>query len=197
MPRRCGAITAAALADVRGSRGGRYADVMVDRISELKLERGRIGLLEIDPRHKDYLPVNQYNVLRDELPDAELVFTAGLDARAALDPQRRGARLHPQGRQAVRGRHEGDGGARAARRHRVSAARRGRRRDPRRRRRHRLPDHRLDPDGQSRAWCSAIRARPAACCSRATSSTWSSPPAIAATPRRSARRSASARRPTW
>src|ERR1044072_9064884 len=70
-------ITAAALSDVRGSRGGRYADVMVDRIRELKLERGRIGLLEIDPRHKDYLPVNQFNVLREGLPEAEFVFTAG------------------------------------------------------------------------------------------------------------------------
>ncbi len=70
-------VTAAALADVRGSRGGRYADVMVDRIKELGLARGRSGLLEIDPRHKDYLPVNQFNALRDGLPAAELVFTHG------------------------------------------------------------------------------------------------------------------------
>ncbi len=48
---------------------------MVDRLRELKLERGRIGLLEIDPRHKDYMPVNQYNTLRQGLPEAELVFT--------------------------------------------------------------------------------------------------------------------------
>src|SRR3954463_11306602 len=67
----------AALFDVRGSRGGQYAAVMADRIRELKLERGRIGLLEIDPRHKDYMPVNQYNVLRAGLPDAEIVFTQG------------------------------------------------------------------------------------------------------------------------
>src|SRR5713226_7490723 len=66
-----------AVKDVRHSRSGRYADVMVERIRELKLERGRIGLMEIDPRHGDYLPVNQYNVLRDNLPDAELVFTKG------------------------------------------------------------------------------------------------------------------------
>src|SRR5437764_1879921 len=66
-----------ALNDVRHSRNGRYADVMVERIRELKLERGRIGLMEIDPRHEDYLPVNQYNVLRHNLPDAELVFTKG------------------------------------------------------------------------------------------------------------------------
>src|SRR3954469_4833835 len=63
--------------DVRHSRNGRYADVMVERIRELGLTRGRIGLLEIDPRHNDYLPVNQYNVLRENLPDAELVFTKG------------------------------------------------------------------------------------------------------------------------
>src|SRR6476660_9060844 len=70
-------ITSAALSDVRGSRGGQYAAVMADRIRELKLERGRIGLLEIDPRHKDYLPVNQYNTLKQGLPEAELVFTQG------------------------------------------------------------------------------------------------------------------------
>ena len=66
-----------AVKDVRHSRSGRYADVMVERLRELKLERGRIGLMEIDPRHGDYLPVNQYNVLRDNLPGAELIFTEG------------------------------------------------------------------------------------------------------------------------
>src|SRR5919106_3798415 len=67
----------AAVQDVRHSRNGQYAQVMVERLRELKLERGRIGLMEIDPRHGDYLPVNQYNVLREQLPDAELVFTKG------------------------------------------------------------------------------------------------------------------------
>ncbi|HXF87079.1 MAG TPA: Xaa-Pro peptidase family protein [Xanthobacteraceae bacterium] len=66
-----------AVKDVRHSRNGRYAEVMVERLRELKLERGRIGLMEIDPRHGDYLPVNQYNVLRESLPEAELVFTKG------------------------------------------------------------------------------------------------------------------------
>jgi len=64
-----------AVKDVRHSRNGQYAQVMVERLKELKLERGRIGLMEIDPRHEDYMPVNQYNTLRRELPDAELVFT--------------------------------------------------------------------------------------------------------------------------
>src|SRR5262244_3802270 len=73
----CRRECANALSDVRHSRSGRYAEVMVERLKELKLERGRIGLIEIDPRHGDYLPVNQYNVLRQSLPDAELVFTKG------------------------------------------------------------------------------------------------------------------------
>ena len=66
---------APAIKDVRHSRNGRYAEVMVERLKELKLERGRIGLMEIDPRHEDYMPVNQYNTLRAGLPDADLVFT--------------------------------------------------------------------------------------------------------------------------
>lgn len=70
--------TAAALSDVRSSRNGRYAEVMVERIKELGKDRGRIGLLEIDSRHKDYLPVNQFNVLREGLPGAEFVFTTGI-----------------------------------------------------------------------------------------------------------------------
>jgi Xaa-Pro aminopeptidase len=73
----CRRECANALSDVRHSRNGKYAEVMVERIKELKLERGRIGLVEIDARHGDYLPVNQYNVLRHDLPDAELVFTKG------------------------------------------------------------------------------------------------------------------------
>lgn len=66
-----------AVKDVCHSRNGQYAQVMVERLKELKLERGRIGLMEIDPRHEDYMPVNQYNTLRAGLPDAEIVFTKG------------------------------------------------------------------------------------------------------------------------
>src|SRR5438105_13349991 len=49
--------TSAALTDVRQSRGGRFAEVMADRITALRLERGRSGLLEVHPRFGDYLPV--------------------------------------------------------------------------------------------------------------------------------------------
>jgi Xaa-Pro dipeptidase len=66
---------APAVKDVRHSRNGRYAEVMLERLRELKIERGRIGLMEIDPRHEDYMPVNQYNTLRVGLPNAEIVFT--------------------------------------------------------------------------------------------------------------------------
>ena len=69
--------TAGALSDVRHSRGGRFAEVIAERIIELGLERDRIGLLEVDPRFGDYLPVNQYTTLRERLPQAELVFTEG------------------------------------------------------------------------------------------------------------------------
>jgi len=66
-----------AIKDVRQSRGGRFAEVMVERIKELGLERGKIGLLEIDPHLHDYLPVNQYNALKDALPNVTFSFESG------------------------------------------------------------------------------------------------------------------------
>jgi Xaa-Pro dipeptidase len=70
--------TAAAISDVRSARNGRYGEVMAERIKELGLEKGRIGFLEIDCRHQDHLPVNQYRMLREGLPDAQFVFTNGI-----------------------------------------------------------------------------------------------------------------------
>src|SRR3984885_10069034 len=91
---------APALSDVRQSRGGRYAEVMVERLKELGIAKPRIGLVEIDPRHKDYMPVNQYNDLRAGLPDAEIVFTRSfihelvvIKSEAELDCVRRAGRL--------------------------------------------------------------------------------------------------------
>ncbi len=66
-----------AIKDVRQSRGGRFAEVIVERIKELGLERGRIGLLEIDPRFHDHLPANQYHALREALPNASFSFESG------------------------------------------------------------------------------------------------------------------------
>lgn len=67
-----------AISDVRSSRNGQFGIVMAERIRELGLSGGRIGLLELDPRHKDYMPANQYLSLCAELPDAEVIFTTGL-----------------------------------------------------------------------------------------------------------------------
>ena len=90
----------AALSDVRNSRGGKYAEVMAERITELKLDRGRIGLLEIDPRHRDHMPVNQYNTLKEKLPGAKIVLTHGImhellsvHSAEELDCVRRAGRL--------------------------------------------------------------------------------------------------------
>lgn len=71
-------LVSAALSDVRASRNGRYGEVMAERIRELGLERGRIGLLEIDVRHGDHLPANQLEAMRRALPEAEFVFTEGI-----------------------------------------------------------------------------------------------------------------------
>ena len=140
-----------AVKDVRHSRSGRYADIMVERMRELKLERGRIGLMEIDPRHGDYMPVNQYNVLRDNLPDAELVFTKGflhellsIHSAEELDCVRKAGVLCKNAMDAMVARA-------AAGREGIRAARRRRRRHPGGRRRYRLSDHRLNADGQSGA----------------------------------------------
>ena len=67
----------AAVGDVRQSRGGRYCEVIAEFLHERGLQAGRIGLLELDPRHADYMPVNQYETLRQAVPEAELVFTRG------------------------------------------------------------------------------------------------------------------------
>ena len=193
----CRRECANALTDVRHSRNGRYAEVMVERLKELKLERGRIGLVEIDARHNDYLPVNQYNVLRQSLPDAELVFTKGflhelvvIHSEEELRCVRKAGVLCQRAMEAM-----------------IARAKPG------------VPEYELraaagaaildgggdidfliigttpmDEPGHGVRQSAAVAPQAA---SRATSSTWSSPPATTASPRRSARRSRSVRRPTW
>ena len=60
--------------DVRPSRGGRFGEVLVDRLKALNLGRGIIGITVCDPRFGDELPYNQYQALRNGLPHAELQF---------------------------------------------------------------------------------------------------------------------------
>ena len=59
--------------DVRPSGGGRFGRVLADAIVEKHLDRGRIGHPPIDPRHGDYMPLNQFRDLETALPDAEIV----------------------------------------------------------------------------------------------------------------------------
>ncbi|MDR5694011.1 MAG: Xaa-Pro peptidase family protein [Armatimonadota bacterium] len=60
--------------DVRPASGGGFAKVLAARLRELHLDRGRIGISLLDPRNGDYLPVNQYQALLEELPNARFVF---------------------------------------------------------------------------------------------------------------------------
>ena len=62
---------AVAVKDVRPSGRGGFAGVLVERIRELGLERGRIGITLIDPWYGDYLPLNQYRTLTEQLPQAQ------------------------------------------------------------------------------------------------------------------------------
>ena len=62
------------LDDVRPSRSGRFGEVLVERIKELGLEKGSIGITVCDPRFGDELPFNQYQALRNGLPGADLQF---------------------------------------------------------------------------------------------------------------------------
>lgn len=104
-------LTSVALTDVRSSRNGRYGEVMAERIVELGFHRGRIGFMEIDARHGDYLPVNQYEAMKQALPEAEFVFTQkmmhellSVHSAEELDCVREAGRLCTNAMQAIAGR---------------------------------------------------------------------------------------------
>ncbi len=62
---------AVAVKDVRPSGRNSFAGVLVTRIKELGLEKRRMGITIIDPRYGDYLPLNQYRMLTEQLPQAQ------------------------------------------------------------------------------------------------------------------------------
>ncbi len=65
--------------DVRSSRGGRYAQVIAERIVELGLQNGKIGFLECTPRRvEDVMPYNHFQELGERLPNANIVILTGL-----------------------------------------------------------------------------------------------------------------------
>jgi Xaa-Pro aminopeptidase len=97
-----------ALSDVRPSRGGRFGEAIAERIRELKLAHPRVGLLEIDSRHGDHMPINQYMALKEGLPDAEIVLTKGImhdllsvHSAEELDCVRRAGKLCTAAMQAI------------------------------------------------------------------------------------------------
>jgi len=110
---------AVAVTDVRHSRNGRYADIMVSA-ARAEARRGRIGLMEIDPRTRTICR-SQYNVLA-YLPDAELVFTKASCTTCSSSTARRSspacARRESSARTPWR-----DGGPRQAWREGIRAAR--------------------------------------------------------------------------
>lgn len=67
-----------AIKDVRSSRRGRFGEIIVERIKELGLENGRIGVTDCDPKFHDFPPVNQYQAIKQGLPKASLEFVKGL-----------------------------------------------------------------------------------------------------------------------
>ncbi|HMQ30922.1 MAG TPA: Xaa-Pro peptidase family protein [Chloroflexaceae bacterium] len=63
---------AVSVKDVRQSRLGRFAEVIAERVAELGLAEGRIGVTAVDPHYMDYMPINQWRTLREKLPNAAL-----------------------------------------------------------------------------------------------------------------------------
>jgi Xaa-Pro aminopeptidase len=61
------------VSDVRPSRMGAFGEVLAEVAREKGLASARIGHPPIDPRFRDYMPVNQYQAIASALPDAELV----------------------------------------------------------------------------------------------------------------------------
>ena len=138
-----------AIKDVRQSRGGRFAEVMIERIKELGLERGRSAIWKIDPRFHDYLPVNQYNALREALPNANFSFESGFmhelvykKSDEELQCIRKAGELCEAAMKALAARCRP-----GVTEYQLKAA--AAERNSRRRRRRRFRDHRLDADEKS------------------------------------------------
>jgi len=70
--------------EVQPASAGRYADVIVERIQSLGLEKSRIGILEsVSSPKPEFLPHPQMAILQAGLPHAQLELAAGLFHEAA------------------------------------------------------------------------------------------------------------------
>ena len=63
---------ASPLTDVRHSRGGRSGDVIAELIKDWGLADATVGISNVDPVYGHYLPVDEWERLRDGLPGATL-----------------------------------------------------------------------------------------------------------------------------
>ncbi len=64
--------------DVRDSRHGDYTAVVVDRLNDLDLHAGRLGVTELDARYRIGIPHELLSGLRANLPEADIALTSGL-----------------------------------------------------------------------------------------------------------------------
>ena len=64
--------------DVRGSQGGQFGRVLADRLKELGLEAGRIGVTAADRTGPEYIGLMTFRQLEENLPQATFVFLPGL-----------------------------------------------------------------------------------------------------------------------
>ncbi len=60
--------------DVRGARGGHFGQVIADRLLELGLQEGRIGVTAADRTGPEYMGITCYRELVERLPKVRLVF---------------------------------------------------------------------------------------------------------------------------
>lgn len=67
-----------AVADVRGGQQGHFGKAIAERLTELALERGRVGVTAADSNGPEYMGVATYLELRRHLPDVELLFCPDL-----------------------------------------------------------------------------------------------------------------------
>lgn len=60
--------------DVRGGQHGHYGRAIAERLIELGLQAGRIGIAAADRTGPEYMGVNAYQEMRKHVPDANFVF---------------------------------------------------------------------------------------------------------------------------
>jgi Xaa-Pro dipeptidase len=94
--------------DVRGGQGGHFGRAIADRLTELGVTDGRVGVTAADTNGPEFMGAAAYLELRGCLPDAELVFCPGLfhemtvrKGAEEIEAMRRGGRLAVAAQQAV------------------------------------------------------------------------------------------------